>query len=192
MGGGPNPRAPTLRDMTEQRRRIDVILDPEFVEDVGSLPMPELRDRRRQAQEEEVEQSFVRRMLQGKLDLLRAELRVRAGEAPSLIESLPEVLADDGPRPQFGRLPRYLSPAEHPWGRRTGDDLVIDDSLTRLEDIGEEEITALLRDFEQQETRVSDIRRQLHKVIDTLHAEITRRYVEGEANVDELLIEHED
>jgi hypothetical protein len=173
--------------MALARRRIDTVLDPEFVADVQAAAMSEVRDRRRTAEEEEVELSFVRRVLQGKLDLLQAELRVRAGEAHSLIESLPEVLADDGPRPQFGRLPRYMSPSDHPWGKRRGDELVTDDSLVRLDVMSEPEIEHLAMALRAQEREVSDLRRQLHKVIDTLQAELTRRYASGEASVDDLL-----
>jgi hypothetical protein len=174
------------------RRRIDTVLDPTFVESVRELSLGELRERRKLADEEEVEQSFVRRVLQGKLDLLRAELRVRAGEAHSLIESLPEVLADDGPRPQFGRLPRYFQPGQHPWGRRPGDHLVTDDALSRLEELREPEIEHLIGELQMQERQVSEVRRKLHAVIDMLQGEMTRRYAEGEASVDQLLTERTD
>lgn len=173
--------------MAKTRRRIDTVLDPEYLAEVQECSMSELRERRRTAEEEEVELSFVRRVLQGKLDLLQAELRVRAGEAHSLIESLPEVLADDGPRPQFGRLPRYISPSDHPWGKRRGDELVTDDSLARLDAMTEPEIEHLARALRAQEREVSDLRRDLHKVIDTLQAELTRRYASGQASVDDLL-----
>ena len=173
------------------RRRLDVVLDDEFVTGLRELSLAELRERRRLAEEEETEQSYVRRVLQGKFDLLRAELRVRAGEAHSLIESLPEVLADEGPRPQFGRLPRYFATGDHPWGRRDGDDLVTDDALSRLDDMPDDEIDALARELKDKEKGVSDMRRRLHEVIDALQSELTRRYASGEANVDELLSERE-
>ncbi len=169
------------------RRRLDVVVDPEFVQDLRDLTLQELRDRRRVAEEVETEQSYIRRVLQGKFDLLRAELRVRAGEAHSLIESLPEVLADDGPRPAYGRLPKFFAPGDHPWGRRDGDDLVLDDALSRLEDMDDAEIDQLARQLKEREKFVSESRRRLHEIIDALQAELTRRYASGEANVDELL-----
>ena len=166
------------------RRRLDTVLSPEFVADLFALPLQELRDRRRLAEEEEVEQSYVRRVLQGKLDLLQAELRVRAGDAHSLMESLPEVLADGGPRPQFGHLPRYMAPGDHPWGRRLGDHLVTDGVLARLEDISSEDITRMIAVLRDQERQVSDLRRRLHAVIDALKREVTRRYASGEASIE--------
>lgn len=180
-------RQPYTGGMAEARRRIDTVLAPEYVADIDNLSLPELRERRRLAEEEEVEQSFVRRVLQGKLDLLQAELRIRAGETHSLIESLPDVLADEAPRPEFGRLPRLLSPPDHPYGRRPGDQFVTDDTLARLEESSSEDIEGLIAGLQDQERRVSALRRRLHGVIDALQGELTRRYVSGAASVDGLL-----
>ena len=60
------------------QRRIDRVLDPRFVAGVGRLDLAELRSRR-----EEADVSFLRRLLQGRLDILRAELvrRYRDGSA---------------------------------------------------------------------------------------------------------------
>jgi anti-sigma-K factor RsiG len=173
--------------MTPARRRLDEVLSPDFIEGLEKLPLRQLRYKRQLADQEEVEQSFVRRQLQGKLDLLQAELRVRAGEAHSLIESLPEVLGDERPRPQYGRLPRYFSPGEHPYGRRPGDEFLTDDMLARLDEISDEEIVQFVRGLQDQESRVSTTRRRLHVVIDALQEELTRRYASGEASIDGLL-----
>lgn len=173
--------------MAPTRRRVDTVLAEDFLADLPQLSLRELRERRRLAEEEEVEQSFIRRVLQGKLDLLQAELRVRAGEAHSLIESLPEVLADEGPRPVFGRLPRLMSPADHPYGRRPGDEFVTEDALARLEEISDAQIGEIVAGLQEEERRVSAVRRRLHSVIDALQSELTRRYVSGEATVDGLL-----
>ena len=173
--------------MSQHRRRLDNILSDDFIDDISHVAMSDVRERRDMALGEETELSFVRRILQAKLDLLKAELRVRKGEAPSLIESLPEVLADDGPRPTYGRLPRTMAPGEHPWGRRPGDELITDDTLSRLDGSSDDEIRELIEAIEAQEHEVSDVRQRLFDVIDKFQAEITRRYASGEASVDELL-----
>ena len=64
----------------EQRRRIDILLDPEFLADLETSSVPELRDRRRMADEVETELSFYRRLLHGRMDLLAFELNRRSGE----------------------------------------------------------------------------------------------------------------
>ncbi len=64
----------------------------------GGLRLPELRTLRRDAQRDEADLSYVRRLVQGRIDILRAELARRHGpEAPvedAAVVSLPEILAD--------------------------------------------------------------------------------------------------
>lgn len=47
--------------------------------DLGALSLPELRTLRRDAQQDEADLSYVRRLLQGRIDILRAELARRGG-----------------------------------------------------------------------------------------------------------------
>jgi hypothetical protein len=54
------------------QRRIDRVLDPGFTEGVDQLGLPELRARREEAEAEEADVSYLRRLLQGRLDILRA------------------------------------------------------------------------------------------------------------------------
>jgi hypothetical protein len=54
-------------------RRIDRVLDLSFTEEVERLGLPELRARREDAEAEEADVSYLRRLLQGRLDILRAE-----------------------------------------------------------------------------------------------------------------------
>ncbi|MCZ9339603.1 hypothetical protein NGM37_17715, partial [Streptomyces sp. TRM76130] len=67
--------------------------------DLTVLSLPELRALRRDAQREEADLSYVRRLLQGRIDILRAELARRgpapaAAEGQSVVERLPEILTD--------------------------------------------------------------------------------------------------
>ncbi|MGW2707493.1 RsiG family protein [Streptomyces sp. NPDC001356] len=68
--------------------------------DLARLSLPELRTVRRDAQRDEADLSYVRRLLQGRIDILRAELgrRGRASvPAPadgSVVDRLPEILQD--------------------------------------------------------------------------------------------------
>ena len=83
------------------QRRIDRVLDPRFVADVGQLDLAELRSRREEAEAEEADISYLRRLLQGRLDILRAELvrRSQGGEqdVAGLLAGLPAILTDDAP-----------------------------------------------------------------------------------------------
>ena len=84
-------------------RRIDRVLDPGFTEEVERLGLPELRARREEAEAEEADVSYLRRLLQGRLDILRAELvRRSAGgthDVAGLLAGLPSILTDDAPAP---------------------------------------------------------------------------------------------
>lgn len=61
-------------------QRTDSPLPPEPPEpDLSALSLPELRILRRDAQRDEADLSYVRRLLQGRIDILRAELARRGG-----------------------------------------------------------------------------------------------------------------
>ena len=76
-------------------------------------PMAEVRQLRRRAEQEEVNLSYTRRLLQGRLDIVRRELQRRAeNDGRSLVDLLPEILAEKGRGPAHG-LGRHqtVSPA---------------------------------------------------------------------------------
>jgi len=62
-------------------RRIDHIRRPEFLEGVQDLPLDELRRRRDDCLAEREYLSFLRRLLQGRAEILRAEVERRGGAA---------------------------------------------------------------------------------------------------------------
>jgi hypothetical protein len=83
------------RTLEKHRRRIDQVLDPEYVADLRELPLDELRVRRSTCDDLDGELSYYRRVLHARMDLLAFELRRRSGEETrSLIEALPDILAD--------------------------------------------------------------------------------------------------
>ena len=83
--------------MTEHRRRIDIVLEPQYLDGLSELELEELRGRRATAEDVESQISYYRRLLHGRMDLLNFELRRRGGEEErSLLEALPEILARAG------------------------------------------------------------------------------------------------
>jgi hypothetical protein len=96
------------------QRRIDRVLDPGFTDGVDQLDLPELRARREEAEAEEADVSYLRRLLQGRLDILRAELvRRSAGgdqDVGGLLAGLPAILTDDSPG-TFSAVPRVQVPS---------------------------------------------------------------------------------
>ena len=180
------------KDILEQnRRRIDLVTDPEFVADLRDIPIAELRDRRRLCDELDTELSYYRRLLHGRLDLLQFELRRRRGEEErSLIEALPEILAGhDVVAPSRSLLPRNL-PIEAPDvgdGNRPIDRVLGDDFLTHLPTISDEELLAIEETLTETEHAVSSQRRAVYDALEQILEELTRRYRDGLADVDQLL-----
>ncbi len=172
----------------EHRRRIDILLDPVFLSDLDTAPLPELRDRRRMADEVETELSFYRRLLHGRIDLLAFELNRRDGdETRSLIEALPEILgAGERAGGQQQRVPHVLAPDLPEERRRHIDRVLEDDFLSRLPDTETQELFNIQRVLADTEQEISTSRKAVQRVFDTIQAEIMRRYREGQVDPDEL------
>ena len=78
---------------------VDALLEPAFLENATTQPMAEVRRLRREAEQQEVNLSYTRRLLQGRLDIVRRELQRRAeNDGRSLVDLLPEILVGEGPR----------------------------------------------------------------------------------------------
>ncbi len=181
------------------RRRIDRVLAPEFLDELTELDLDDVRARRADAEQEEVDLSYVRRMLQGRLDLLRAEQHARADGGPSLpgtrtapgtrsdaeiAESLSRILADER-RTDHG-LGRHLGNAlpsrigEH---RREAERAVADVGGSDTIGLSDTELAATIDNLADVERRVSAARRQVQAVVDTLTQEIAQRYADGDLPV---------
>lgn len=172
---------------------LDRLIDASFVEDLRGLSMEELRGRRAICQAREESVSYLRRVVQVRLDLIGTELTHRqSGDAPAdtheLMARLPEILSEHGRAPGFGQAPRDLRIPD------IDDDLValVDEvvspgRLGDLSSIRSDELVGLVDRLGSIEHEVSSVRRALHVQLDALQAELTRRYRTGEATVDALL-----
>jgi hypothetical protein len=172
--------------------KLDRVTDPAYLARIGDLPIEQIRTMRDECQSIEHALSYARRLAQGRLDIVGAELeRRRAGGDPAdlsaLIERLPDILSD---RVQGSGLPR-------PPQARTpelGDDytpeldaIVSAARVASVADLDDEELRSVRRLLEDFEASASARRHRIHGVIDALQAEVTRRYRSGEASVDTLL-----
>ena len=174
--------------MPEGNRRIDKVLDPDFVAGLGQISLDELRERRKEAEQEETDLSYMRRLLQGRLDILRAELARRSGDGSDLLDALPQILADDpsgGPR----GLGRHVAaePSRADAHRRYVEALVADVDLSNPDAHDDASLSKVLETLEAEEHKVSESRRAVQKVMDALTGEVTRRYREGDADPSDLL-----
>jgi hypothetical protein len=172
-------------------RRIDRVLADDFLTGLSERALSEVRSMRGEAEQEETDLSYLRRLLQGRLDILRAEVDRRAGRGPggSLLEALPGILSDDsGPSAPHG-MGRHLTvePSRVDAHRRYVEALVADTDLSDPSRHDDDELARLLDVLEREEAEVSARRKQVQAVMDACTAELTRRYRDGEANVTDLL-----
>lgn len=169
----------------QARRRLDQVLDEDFLIDIDRIELDELRQRRQMAVDVEKELSYYRRLLHGRMDLLRFERRRRTGEeSRSLIESLAEILADpsraDGHDPRRTILDTDLPPLPD-IGRREVDAVLGDDVLAKLDSVDDDGLTEALEAVQAIEREISDKRHQVQQVADLLSAQIAERYRSGAA-----------
>lgn len=174
--------------------RIDEILSPDYVEGLADLPLADVRARRDECQAAADELSYLRRMVQGRLDIVHADLQRRAGGEPGdlheLVEQLKrgEILADGTHAQGQGRLSTNLTPADlDGWIAAELDTVVSAGGMSTLHELDEDEVRAIADRLDDLERRVSSRRSALHDRANVLQEEIVRRYKSGEATVDSLL-----
>lgn len=157
------------------------------------LPLDDLRALRAQLQHDDDVVSYVRRLTQARLDLVRAELRNRAAgdDDANITGELPAILGSQltgGP----ARPPR---PAEeysnHPLALAL-EDLCSEAGSTDLPSMSLEELGSYIAALYEFEQARSAERKELFARIDELSAELVRRYRNGEADVDGLLADDDD
>ncbi|MFI8189563.1 aerial mycelium formation protein [Streptomyces sp. NPDC085946] len=160
------------------------------------LSLAELRVLRREAQRDEADLSYVRRLLQGRIDILRAELarRAPAGAASvaapaeaSVVERLPEILRDAPARQRSSARHVTLGTPHGEEYRRLAAEMLGEVELSDLGARTDAELTAGMGRLVRYEQQVSRRRQKLQRTADDCSAEIARRYREGEAQVDDLL-----
>jgi hypothetical protein len=172
---------------------LDVLLDPGYLGDLTTRPMDQVRAMRTECQEVETGLSLLRRIVQGRLDIVGLELTRRAeggepADLTALIAQLPAVLSERTHAPGVGRLPQLMAPGELPVDLETELDGIVDAAqMSDLPSLEDTALRALADELDAYEHKVSGQRQALFDRIDALQAEITRRYKTGEATVDALL-----
>jgi hypothetical protein len=179
--------------VTENKRRLDHILAAEYLADLQARSTAEVRSMRAETQEEEALLSYERRMLHGRLAILKKELERRAngGDVGSLIDLLPSILSDQDQRgPSRGSFPGADPNLDFAHPHRRVTKLVSDDTIANLPALDEAEIRRIIGELEAAEHDVSTQRRPLLDVLDALNKELARRYQSGEADPSDVLTGH--
>ncbi|WP_244178589.1 ABC transporter substrate-binding protein [Streptomyces rubellomurinus] len=164
------------------------------------LGLDQLRILRRETLEQEADLSYLRRLLHGRMDILRAELDRRPGGGPAraaaavgeqppgdLLGRLAAILTDAPSTVRRSARHVTLGPPRTRESRLEADELMGDVQLADLAAHPAEELLAALERLRAHEREVSGRRQRLLRTADGCNAEITRRYRDGEARVDDLL-----
>jgi hypothetical protein len=156
--------------------------------DPRSLSLDELRALRNQLQSEDDVVSYVRRVAQARVDLVRAEQHRR--ERGEVSEDLPSELRVVLSSQLTAGAPRPPRPVENLAENALSDELdaiCAEHGFSRIDELDLNQLVELERNLTAFERRVSDDRRDRYDRLDALSAELVRRYREGEASVDGLL-----
>ncbi len=180
--------------MTRLETELQRVLAGDYLDGMGDRTLPEIRAMRAECQRAETAVSFLRRLAQGRLDIIHAYLDRREDEGgdvdlQELVGELGAIMAAGPPRPAGnGRLPAQLAPDLEEGDLTAELDEVIDAAhVASLAQMSEGELRSAAERLATFEARVSQQRRSLHERIDRLQAEIVSRYKSGGASPDELL-----
>ncbi|HXW34075.1 MAG TPA: hypothetical protein VEJ87_05805 [Acidimicrobiales bacterium] len=180
--------------MTSLSTELDRLLGPDYLEDVSSKPIEWVREKRAECDAAETAVSYLRRVAQGRLDIVHAYLDHREDEtsAPdlsALVDDLSAIIASGPPRPNGrGRLLTPLAPDMEREDLTADLDAILDaNRIGELPSMSSDELQEIADRLTAMERKISQQRRALHERIDRLQAEIVSRYKTGRASVDGLL-----
>ncbi|MFM7509171.1 MAG: hypothetical protein ACKO5A_06440 [Actinomycetota bacterium] len=171
---------------------LETLIDIDVPEDLSSLSMVDLRMVRNQLQDVENGLSFARRMVQGRLDTVAAEVERRTdgsgvGSDDSVVERLLTALAAGTRSSNLPRPPQELEPPGWVDALLVDLDAIVGPTdLGRLSELDAARLNVVTEELASIERQVSSARREVHERIDRLQAELVERYRSG-ASVDDLL-----
>jgi hypothetical protein len=160
------------------KRRIDQLLAPGFTDGLGSLETDEVRRRRDLARGELEYVSFLRRIVQGRRDILRDELDRRRtdGAKQDVVERVVSVLSEGTRGKSSGRAQTVPLPEDEiAKARRRVEKLVGDSELSNLEGLSDARLEEAINRLDEEEKGVSENRSKVIEVADLLQEEMKKR-----------------
>jgi hypothetical protein len=169
--------------VTEDRpanRRIDRIRDPSYLDGIEDQSLEDVRARRDECMAEREYLSLLRRLVQGRAEILKAELASRGGDdARPLVDRLSEILASDQPVTSRGEAMKVSLPEEEMLlARRRIERLVADAGISDPSELDDDSLKEAVEVLAGEEREVSDQRGDVHRVLDAIQDELKRRYKE--------------
>lgn len=168
----------------------EALLSDDSLEHIDTLGTEDLRRIRAACEEAEEGISYARRLLQGRLDILRAALDGHDDpEAGRLLSDLPQLLADGShvSDPAQVRSTRVRVPADADRYSALIDAVIAEDELAEVPGGDLASVARIVAALTEVEQELSARRRALFTRIDALRGELLARYKDGRADVRELL-----
>ena len=160
-------------------RRIDRIRRPGFVDGLDGLGLKELRERRDECLAEREYLSLLRRLVQGRAEILKAEIERRGGTADegTLVERLAAIMSAEVQGPSRGEAVKVGLPEEETlMARRRVERLVADAGLSDPGALDDGALADAVDLLVSEERQVSESRSDVLRVLDAIQAELKRRY----------------
>lgn len=166
--------------MNEGKRRSDRIQAPDYTTGLDTLTLDEVRERRDECLAEREYLSLLRRMVQGRAEILEAALRQRGADGEqSLVEQLSKILAGDEQHsgPSRGEALRVGLPEEEMLLARRGvERLVGDAALSDPASLDDSQLREAVESLAKGEREVSQARATVIEVLDKIQDDLKRRY----------------
>lgn len=163
-------------------RRIDRVRDDAYTADLGTLSLEDLRERRDECMAEREYLSLLRRLVQGRAEILRAELDARGSgeDRGPLVDRLAEILAGDEPKGGArGEAVKVGVPEDELLlARRRIERLVADVGISDPGALDDERLAGAVDLLATEEREVSSARADVIRVLDVVQDELKRRYRE--------------
>jgi hypothetical protein len=160
-------------------RRIDRVLDPSFLQGLETLSLEELRARRDECMAEREYLSLLRRLVQGRLEILQAEQEARKsdGQVAPMVDRLPEILGTEESGDARGEAVRIGLPDEElALARRRVERLVADAGVSDPSTLADVPLSDAVERFSEEERELSASRHAVIEVLDRVLDELKRRY----------------
>lgn len=162
------------------RRRVDRIRDEDYLRGLADLPLADLRERRDECLAEREYLSLLRRLVQGRAEILKSELGARSAneDAGAVVDRLSSILAGDEPHgASRGEAVRVgVADEEMLQARRRVERLVADAGISDPAALDDAQLAEAVDTLVREEREVSDARAAVIAALDTVQAELKRRY----------------
>jgi hypothetical protein len=162
-------------------RRIDRITAPGFLDGLVDLPLDELRARRDECLAEREYLSLLRRLLQGRAEILQAEIAARSAgteDRAPLVDRLSAILAgDEHAVTSRGEAVRVSVPEEELLlARRRVERLAGDAGISDPAALDDDELEAAVEALVTEEETISETRHGVIVALDAVQDELKRRF----------------